>query len=72
MKNIHSISSVIKGVRELGKWYFKGPYALTIGKPINIKGNVMDKNKVRYLSGWLGRKISSLEKESSKRLNLSK
>jgi len=68
-KNIRPLTSVIKGVRELGKWYFKGPYALTIGKPINIKGNVKDKNNVRHLSGWLGRKISLLEKESSKRLN---
>jgi 1-acyl-sn-glycerol-3-phosphate acyltransferase len=70
-KNVRWIKSVIKGVQEWGKWYFKGPYAMSIGKPINLTGNVEDRNKVKYLTGWLSRKISILAKESTKRLKLS-
>lgn len=67
--NIRKIKSIIKGVQEWGKWYFKGPYAISIGKPINIRGNAENKLKVRYLSEWLSEKISKLAKESNKRLN---
>lgn len=67
-KNIRNIKSVIKGIQEWGKWYFKGPYAISIGKPINIKGSIEDRNKVKYLSGWLGSKISELASESNKRI----
>ena len=66
--NIKSIRSVIKGVQEWGKWYFKGPYALTIGNPISIKGNIKNKSQVEKLSSWLAGKILQLEKESTGRL----
>jgi 1-acyl-sn-glycerol-3-phosphate acyltransferase len=69
-KNIKPLNSIIKGVRELGKWYLKGPYMLTIGKPFQIIGNANDRNKVRYLSKCLGDRIAKLEKESSERLKL--
>lgn len=69
-KNIKKIKSVVKGVQEWGKWYFKGPYALTIGKPINISCNIDNRNRIKYLSKWLGKKISTLEKEGSMRLKL--
>ncbi len=67
-RNIKSIRSVIKGVQEWGKWYFKGPYALTIGKPLNVRGNIENEPQVKKLSVWLTEKISVLEKESSGRL----
>jgi hypothetical protein len=67
-KNIRWIRSIIKGVQEWGKWYLKGPYAITIGKPINLKGSVGNWNQVRKISAWLGEKISKLEKESRIRI----
>lgn len=69
-KNVRWIKSMIKGVQEWGKWYFKGPYALSIGKPIHFRGDIEDRNKVKHMSSWLGRKISGLAKESSNRLKL--
>ena len=69
-KNVKWIKSVIKGVQEWGKWYFKGPYVLSIGKPISLRGNVEDRNKVKYLTNWLGKKVSGLAKESRNRLKL--
>jgi 1-acyl-sn-glycerol-3-phosphate acyltransferase len=67
-ENLKNISSVIKGVQEWGRWYFKGPYALTIGKQISVTGKVSDKNNVRNLSKWLADKISDLQKESALRI----
>ena len=68
-KNIKSIFSTIKGVRKLGKWYLKGPYAMTIGKPINLKGNLEDRTSVKNLSSWLSKTISKLQKESAIRVH---
>jgi 1-acyl-sn-glycerol-3-phosphate acyltransferase len=67
--NIKNIRSVIKGVEEWGRWYFKGPYALTIGKAIKIKGNIDNRENVKRLSSWLSNKISNLQKESAIRLS---
>lgn len=68
-KNVKSIKSVIKGVQEWGKWYFKGPYALTIGMPINLKGSLKNRIRVKRLSAWLADKITLLQKESARRLS---
>lgn len=70
-KNVRNIMSIINGVKEWGRWYLKGPYAISIGKPINFSGNIDDKNKVRYMSEWLSKQITKLAKESGNRLKLS-
>ncbi len=67
-KNVRFIKSIIKGVQEMGKWYLKGPYALTIGKPIRFRGNVNDQGRVKSLSLLLEKKIGMLQKESFQRL----
>ncbi len=67
-KYVRSIKSMIKGVQEWGKWYFRGPYALTIGKQINVGGEVTNKDCVRNLSEWLAGKIGDLQKESAIRI----
>lgn len=67
-KNIKTFKSVIKGIKEWGKWYLKGPYALTIGKPLNIYGTLENRERIKKLSGWLTEKIFKLQEESIKRL----
>lgn len=67
-QNVRWIKSIIKGIEEWGKWYLKGPYALSVGKPIKFSGDITDRNKVRCLSNRLGQKISGLTKESTGRL----
>jgi 1-acyl-sn-glycerol-3-phosphate acyltransferase len=70
VKKIHikNLRSVIKGVQEWGRWYFRGPYALTIGKSMNFSGSAKNTDRVRNLSGWLTGKIKILQKESAKRI----
>ncbi len=69
-QNIKSIRSIIKGACELGKWYLKGPYALTIGKPINLGKMAGGRIRIKKLSNRLRERISGLEKEGALRLNL--
>lgn len=66
--NLKNIKSVINGIIEWGRWYFKGPYALTIGKPINFRGSAKNRLHVKKLSGWLAREIAKLQSESRKRI----
>ncbi len=68
-KNVRNIKSFIKGVQEWGRWYFKGPYAISIGRPIKLTGDVEDRKKIKSLSSWLSEKVSTLAKESNRRLN---
>ena len=67
--NIKTLKSVIKGVQEWGKWYLKGPYAITVGKPIKITGKIENRTLVKGLSKWLSEKILKLQKESNVRIN---
>ncbi len=70
-KYVKSLKSMIKGIEEWGKWYFRGPYAMTIGKRIDIRGKIANRDKVNSLSKWLADKIGTLQKESAKRIKFS-
>lgn len=67
--NIKLIDSIIRGTKEIGNWYFKGPYAITVGKPIKIFGNIKNKCRVKILSNNLMQEIIILAKQSSKRIS---
>ncbi len=69
-RNLKLLRSVIKGIEEWGRWYFNGPYAITVGRAINLKGDGKDRSRVRKLSSWLSGKISGLAKESTTRVAL--
>ena len=67
-RHLKSLRSVIKGIEERGRWYFKGPYAITIGRAIKFNGNAGNRIRVRRLTSVLADKISSLVKESTARV----
>ncbi len=69
-KNVRDIKSFIKGVQEWGRWYFKGPYAISIGRPIKLTGSIEDRKKIKSLSSWLSEKISILANESRNRVKI--
>ena len=66
--NIRNVSATISEVNAFGKWYFHGPYAITIGKSIKLSGNVEDRPLVRNLSDRIMSKIKKLVTESSSRV----
>ena len=65
---IHSIQSRVKGQREMGYWYLRGPYNITVGKPLRFSGDVEDYELVREVSRQVMLKIMRLAYESEQRL----
>jgi len=69
-KNIKFIHSKVRGKKELGRWYFRGPYALTFGKCIKLTGSINNREKVRFFSQQIMKQISFLTNISSTRISL--
>jgi 1-acyl-sn-glycerol-3-phosphate acyltransferase len=67
-QNIKNINSIISGTSTFGKWYFNGPYAVTVGDPVELSGNVENRDLVRILSGIIMSKIRKLALESTVRV----
>lgn len=68
-KNIKFIHSKVRGKKELGRWYFRGPYALTFGKCIKLTGSTDNRDKVRFFSQQIMKQISFLSLQSSTRIS---
>lgn len=65
------IGTYIDDQPALGHFYFGGPYAVTVGKPLSFTGNVEDRTLVRDISGRIMSSIIQLSHESSQRLSSS-
>lgn len=57
---------------EIIRWYFHGPYAMTVGKPITLTGSVEDRPHVRAASASLLDRIGALAKRSERRMERKK
>jgi 1-acyl-sn-glycerol-3-phosphate acyltransferase len=68
IKNIKFIHTNVRGKKELGRWYFKGPYALTFGKCHKLVGDVNNRSKVRQFSQQIMKQIRLLTLQSSIRI----
>jgi 1-acyl-sn-glycerol-3-phosphate acyltransferase len=66
----HNIrSSISGGVPSEARWYFRGPYAITVGQPTQFEGDVEDREHVRRISETIMEKIRHLADESQRRLH---
>ena len=64
---IHSLSSKISGTNEISPLYLRGPYNITIGKPMRFTGDVEDHNYVKDVAHQVMLKIMRLAYESEQR-----
>jgi 1-acyl-sn-glycerol-3-phosphate acyltransferase len=62
------IETKVKDERIVGTWYFRGPYAITVGSPMVFRGHVGDRDLVDAAAGQMMTRIVRLEKESADRL----
>jgi len=62
------IASKLSGRPTVGYWYLRGPYGITVGKPIRFEGNPADKEHVQSISQNMMNWIRSLADESERRL----
>ena len=67
-KRIQRIETVVDGKTEVGTWYLHGPYAMTVGEPMYLRGNIDDWPQVRALAQRVMQRIVHLSGESESRL----
>jgi 1-acyl-sn-glycerol-3-phosphate acyltransferase len=58
------------GKSETGYWYLRGPYGVTIGKPMQFEGNAEDRAHVRSISELIMNAINSLARDSQRRVEI--
>lgn len=61
-------SSIAGGVPSEARWYFRGPYAITVGRPTHFVGGVEDHEHVHRISETIMEKIRHLAIESERRM----
>lgn len=69
-EKIQSIRSTVKGRVEYGRWYLKGPYHMTVGKPVFYGGNVENREHIRRVADNVMHHIIELAHESDERLKM--
>jgi 1-acyl-sn-glycerol-3-phosphate acyltransferase len=66
-ERIRSMRSVVDGKEEIGHWYIRGPYNVTVGKPLRYNGVVEDHDRVHEVAHDVMLKIMRLAYESEQR-----
>jgi 1-acyl-sn-glycerol-3-phosphate acyltransferase len=64
---LHTLRSVVSGKEEISHWYLRGPYSVTVGKPLRFKGDVEDHDLVKASAKQVMLKIMALANESEQR-----
>lgn len=67
-ERIHLIETEIEGKMEVGAWYLRGPYNITVGQPLYLNGPVENWDYVREVSGTLMQHIVRLASEGEQRM----
>ena len=62
------ITSRLGGTQTAGYWYWHGPYAITVGKPVRFQGDADDKEVVQVTAQKMMELIRSLAGESKVRV----
>ena len=62
------ITSRLGGKQTAGYWYWHGPYAITVGKPVHFQGDPEDKEVVQATAQKMMGLIRSLAGESKARV----
>lgn len=68
-ERVHLINSTVRGQVNVGRWYFRGPYNLTIGRPMQFSGDVEDRGLVRATATRIMNQIIELANESRNRMH---
>jgi 1-acyl-sn-glycerol-3-phosphate acyltransferase len=63
--------SKFQGRSETGYWYLRGPYGITIGNPLQFRGDIEDRDLVRSISNTIMDAVNALAQLSQRRLELS-
>jgi 1-acyl-sn-glycerol-3-phosphate acyltransferase len=67
-EHIRFVETTVGDKTETARWYLHGPYAMTVGEPIQFEGNVEDRQYVRSVSERIMQRIACLSRESAQRI----
>jgi 1-acyl-sn-glycerol-3-phosphate acyltransferase len=67
-QNCKRIPTTLEGEPDLITWYLRGPYAVTLGKPLWFTGNAEDRSLVKTIAETVMGQIRALVQESQKRV----
>jgi 1-acyl-sn-glycerol-3-phosphate acyltransferase len=62
------IETMVDGKPEIGTWYLRGPYAMTVGHPMRFTEDVEDRAYVRSASERIMQHIAHLAHQSARRM----
>ncbi|MBN1811362.1 MAG: 1-acyl-sn-glycerol-3-phosphate acyltransferase [Anaerolineae bacterium] len=68
-ERIHVVESRYSGISATGSWYLRGPYAMTVGKPMTFVGDIRDREYVQTVSEHIIQRIAHLAQKSAHRMN---
>ncbi|MAT42218.1 MAG: hypothetical protein CL609_07745 [Anaerolineaceae bacterium] len=64
---IHAIKTEVEGKDEVGRWYIRGPYNMTVGRPLLFRGDVENRPYVRQVSTAIMQHIIEMAYQSRQR-----
>jgi 1-acyl-sn-glycerol-3-phosphate acyltransferase len=71
-EGIRFVDTRLDDVSAVARWYLRGPYAMTVGRPMRFEGDIEDRDYVRSVSERVMQRIASLSHESARRLQVSR
>jgi 1-acyl-sn-glycerol-3-phosphate acyltransferase len=66
---VHLRRTTVRGKTEVARFYFHGPYVVTIGEPMRFEGAVEDREYVRTVAQRIMQRIDQLAQQSAYRLH---
>jgi 1-acyl-sn-glycerol-3-phosphate acyltransferase len=67
-RKIRKVKTRVDGKDDVGTWYFHGPYAITVGKPLTFQGDAENRELVGEVSEQIMEQIDHLSIESALRI----
>ena len=67
-ERINYVETEIDEFSQEARWYLRGPYSVTVGRPMHLRGDINDWDHVRRLSQDVLERIGALATESTRRL----
>lgn len=68
-ERIRFVQTTVGDMTETARWYLRGAYAMTVGEPLRVEGDVQDREYVRAVSERVMRCIAGLAQQSAARVH---
>jgi len=67
-ENCMRVSTMLDGEPDIITWYLRGPYSITVGRPLHFQGDADDRSLVRTIAETVMEHIRALSRESKQRM----